>query len=132
MAAALANLLGLTLPARAAWGPAERNALAGAIRNIPAAEFLHRAKIQGVWAERCRRDAWDEAPPDGSILRQMRDSLYGEVVHCIGPLASFSRSTTIPVQRLAVTPGQDTMQILAELGIPDAQVAQWLQARIVV
>ena len=62
----------------------------------------------------------------------MHDDIYGEVVHCIGPLANFSRSQTIPAQRLSVAPGQDTKSILAEHGISEAQVANWIEARVIV
>jgi crotonobetainyl-CoA:carnitine CoA-transferase CaiB-like acyl-CoA transferase len=133
MAAALAGMLALTLPTnRSEWGPSARNQLASAIRNWTTTAVIQSAEANGIWIELCRSDAWEQTPPDGTILRSMHDDIYGEVVHCIGPLANFSRSQTIPAQRLSVAPGQDTKSILAEHGISEAQVANWIEARVIV
>ena len=133
MASALARLLGLALPAsRAAWGEAERAHLATAIRGQSTAALAQAAGAHGIWLEPCIRDAWEQSPPDGTILREMHDDVYGNVTHCIGPLATFSRSQTQPASRLSAMPGQDTRSILAEHGISTAQVEAWLREKVVV
>ncbi|GLR67025.1 hypothetical protein GCM10010909_17060 [Acidocella aquatica] len=133
MATALAQMLELELPAsRAAWGMAERSQLASKIRGQTTAALAQAAKARGIWLEPCVRDAWEETPPDGTIFREMHDDVYGKVVHCIGPLATFSRSKTVPAKRLSVAPGQDTKSILTEHGITAEQIETWLREKVAV
>jgi crotonobetainyl-CoA:carnitine CoA-transferase CaiB-like acyl-CoA transferase len=116
MAGALADLLGLALPAkRAAWRAAERERIAVRIASWSTAALLSELESAGVWAEACVRDAWEKSPQDEGVVRTMHDELYGEVIHCIGPLVQFSRSRTVPAARLSTQPGQDGKAILAEL-----------------
>jgi crotonobetainyl-CoA:carnitine CoA-transferase CaiB-like acyl-CoA transferase len=116
MAGALADLLGLPLPAkRAAWRAAERERIAARVASWSTAALLSELESAGVWAEACVRDAWETSLQEHGVVRTMNDELYGEVVHCIGPLVEFSRSNTVAAARLSPQPGQDGKAILAEL-----------------
>jgi crotonobetainyl-CoA:carnitine CoA-transferase CaiB-like acyl-CoA transferase len=128
MAAALADLLDIEMPAdRAAWGAVERARLAERTLAWTNAALLESLEKAGVWAEACVRDAWDQRPPDGAILRKMQDAVYGEVVHCIGPLIAFSRSKTISSSRLSTPPGADGKAILADLAATNDKICSALE-----
>jgi crotonobetainyl-CoA:carnitine CoA-transferase CaiB-like acyl-CoA transferase len=124
MAAALADALGLALPDRGSWGVAERARIAAAVAVRPVAALLASLAAAGVWAEPCVRDAWDQDPGGAALMRTLHDRVYGEVAHCIGPLVEFSRSRTQPAARLTAAPGEDSEDILRELGCRLAGGAQ--------
>jgi len=131
MAAALTKLLDVTLPPdQTAWGETERTQIAGRIAAWTSRALLAELGAAGVWAEECVRDAWEKGL-EHEIVHTMKDEFYGEVVHCIGPLIQFSRSKAAPVARLSPEPGEDTRQILAELGVPPDQIAAWLEGGVV-
>jgi crotonobetainyl-CoA:carnitine CoA-transferase CaiB-like acyl-CoA transferase len=92
--------------------------------------LLAKLDAAGIWAEECIRDAWENGL-ENEIVRTMTDKCYGEVVHCIGPLIQFSRSKAAPAARLSPEPGEDTRQILAELGVSPDQIVAWLEGGIV-
>jgi crotonobetainyl-CoA:carnitine CoA-transferase CaiB-like acyl-CoA transferase len=131
MAAALMQVLDVTLPPdRTAWGETERTQIAERISEWSSRALLAELDAAGIWAEECMRDAWERGL-ENEIVSTMTDECYGEVVHCIGPLIQFSRSKAAPVARLSPEPGEDTRQILAELGVSTDQVVAWLESGVV-
>ncbi len=131
MAAALARVLEIALPDRAAWGAAERAQIAERIARMTTPSLLAKLEAEHVWAEACVADAWEQGL-ERPIVHTLQDAWCGEVVHCIGPLVQFSRSRGALASRLSPEPGEDTRAILAELGVPDQQAAAWLRDRVVV
>jgi crotonobetainyl-CoA:carnitine CoA-transferase CaiB-like acyl-CoA transferase len=131
MAAALMQVLDVNLPPdRTAWGETERTQIADRIAEWSSHALLAELDAAGIWAEECMRDAWERGL-ENEIVSTMTDECYGEVVHCIGPLIQFSRSIAAPAARLSPEPGEDTRQILAELGVPAEQIVAWLDGGIV-
>lgn len=132
MAAALSDILGIPLPTSlATWGAAEREQIVRQVAGWESAPLLERLGSAGIWAEACAHDAWSRGEPDGTIVRQMDDAVYGAVVHCIGPLIEFSRSRTVPADRLSTPEGADSAAILGKLGIGREKADALFAARIV-
>jgi len=131
MAAARLEVLDVTLPPdQTVWGETEGTKIADRIASWSTRALLAELDAADVWAEECVRDAWEKALESG-IVRTMRDECYGEVMHCIGPLIQFSRSKAAPAARLSPEPGEDTQQILAELGVSVDQIIAWLAGGVV-
>ena len=132
MAGALAAVLDIALPAPLAdWSVGERERIAHRIAGRETRELLAALGAAGVWAERCARDAWNCGEPDGEIVRRMDDAVYGEVVHCIGPLIQFSRSRTVPAVRLSTPEGADSAILLGKLGIGEDEARALFAAEVV-
>jgi crotonobetainyl-CoA:carnitine CoA-transferase CaiB-like acyl-CoA transferase len=132
MISALAECLGVDLPRdRRAWNGAERDTLAARIATRASGELLAELDRRGVWAEACAADAWEAALQE-PIVRTLHDERYGEVVHCIGALVQLSRSITPSAARLCMEPGEDSVEILKEIGIPGEEIAGLLAGGAVV
>jgi crotonobetainyl-CoA:carnitine CoA-transferase CaiB-like acyl-CoA transferase len=137
-ARSFAALLGLesALPERAsAWSVEHEQLIAGRVAQKNVAELIELLEPADIWVERCRRDAELETLCDPALLEQGTihvglDPKHGRIAE-IGPLFRLSRSLR-GTGRGTPAIGEHTREILAEIGLPDGEIAQLYDARIVV
>jgi crotonobetainyl-CoA:carnitine CoA-transferase CaiB-like acyl-CoA transferase len=136
MARSLAEALGLAErlhgPART-WGEAEAVAIAAAFatRNEAFAQTLVQA---GVWAEVCDENARTRLLNDEAFVRRggaviSNDARYGEVRQ-LGALFALSRTPTRP-DGTSRALGENTRELLSELGYAETEIETFLASGIV-
>jgi len=119
---------------RGQWGPEVAARIGAAIRGWTLHDLLAALEAAGVWAEACCTDGEPETLHNPELLRL--GTIYSAVhpqfglVRQVGPLVRLSASARF-VPRHAPLPGEQTDEILAELGF-DAPAIQGLRERKVV
>lgn len=124
MRAALLAVLGVSRIRPAdQWGPAQQELIGAAVARFPADEIVARLARAGVWATRCREDAFalllnDPAAWRANLVIATEDPRFGRVTGCYGPLISFASWSPDPrTFRPAPLPGEHAGQVLAEVGL---------------
>jgi crotonobetainyl-CoA:carnitine CoA-transferase CaiB-like acyl-CoA transferase len=135
--AALARVLSLGTQLDApleSWGEREARLIGTAVRGRTAANLLRELESAGVWCEECRRDGRREALQDPDLLGAgtICETVHRDVgrVRAVGPLVRFSRSRRGVVKAPPLI-GQDTREVLGDLGLESAEIDKLLQDKVV-
>ena len=137
MARRLIGVLGIgrtVTAARSAWGPAEGEAIAAAIRERRQAELLEALARAEVWAEPCcvAGEKQNLTDPDlkrlGAVVTTQHPQ-FGSVAQ-IGQLVRLSAARADSAKH-APLPGEHTGELLAELGLKDPEVRELRERKIV-
>lgn len=128
MTKALAALAGID-PDPSGWADPERRALTRLFAALDTAAALDVLEKIGVWATRCRRDAFTELTADPAaraahLVIEAPDARYGRVRGCFGPLVSMSGwDPAAGGFRSAPLSGEHTAEVLGEAGVTVAEYA---------
>lgn len=118
----------------AAWGDAEAQAIAAAVRAKTSATALALLEQAGVWAEECARGAPHQTLNDSRLVNtgtvHVTEHAKFGTVREIGQLFRFSRSPSGDHKHTA-QPGEHTREVLGELGYDAAKLADLYERKIV-
>jgi crotonobetainyl-CoA:carnitine CoA-transferase CaiB-like acyl-CoA transferase len=133
MAARLTAVLGIQLPPRAEWGPAETERIAGVIRPRSVKGWLTAFAAADVWAEPCVRDG-DEYLVDPerhprSIVAEYHSHAHG-IVRQPGALFRLSRDR-VGAPGIVPQLGEHTRGILLELGYSASRITELQAMKII-
>lgn len=117
------------------WSETEAIAIGKALSPLSTEAALHALEAHGVWCEACRKDVEDTVFNDpglqgANVVQVSTHPNFGEVRE-LGAMLRFSRSR-VGHQRHAPLLGEDTEQILTELGRSQAEIQALIRGRVTV
>ncbi|VVN97627.1 Formyl-CoA:oxalate CoA-transferase [Pseudomonas fluorescens] len=117
------------------WSESEATAIGKALSQLSTADALRALEAHGVWCEACRKDVEhtvlnDPGLQSANVVQVSNHPDFGEVRE-LGAMLRFSRSR-VGHQRHAPLLGEDSEQILAELGRSQAEIQALITGRVTV